>query len=70
MLKLLKPNTRENVRENVEEEMENETRSFYTPTKLVRKILTQNDPNISRNTMFASFTDKNRIFPFLNASVS
>ena len=49
MLKLLKPNTRENIRENVEEELENETRSFYTPTKLVRINSTQNDPNISRN---------------------
>ena len=45
MLKLLKPNARE----NVEEEKENETRSFYTPTKLVRINSTQNDPNISRN---------------------
>ena len=52
MLKLLKPDTRENVRENVEEEMENETRSFYTPTKLVRISSTQNDPNISRNRHF------------------
>ena len=50
MLKLLKPETRENVRESVEEEMENETRSFYTPTKLVRICSTQNDSNISRNT--------------------
>ena len=50
MLKLLKPDTRENVRETVEEEMESETRSFYTPTKLVRISSTQNDPNISRNT--------------------
>ena len=49
MLKLLKPETRENVRENVEEEMENETRSFFTPAKLVRISSTQNDPNISRN---------------------
>ena len=45
MLKLLKPNARE----NVEEEIENETRSFYTPTKLVRINSTQNDPSISRN---------------------
>ena len=50
MLKLLKPETRENVRASVEEEMENETRSFYTPTKLVRICSTQNDSNISRNT--------------------
>ena len=49
MLKLLKPETRGNVRENVEEEIENDTRSFYTPTKLVRINSTQNDPNTSRN---------------------
>ena len=55
MLKLLKPNTRDNVRENVQEEMENETRSFYTPTKLVRINSTQNDPNISRNTFLSRF---------------
>ena len=61
MLKLLKPNTRENVRENVEEEMENETRSFYTPTKLVRKSSTQNDPNISRN-IFSGKLDSFRVF--------
>ena len=51
MLKLLKPNTRENVREKVGEEIENETRSFYTPTKLVRINSTPSDPNISRNTL-------------------
>ena len=31
--------------------MEFETRSFYTPTKLVRISSTQNDPNISRNSL-------------------
>ena len=49
MLKLLKPETRENVRVNDEEEVENETRSFYTPTKLVRIRSTQNDSNVCRN---------------------
>ena len=53
MLKLLKPNARE----NVEEEIENETRSFYTPTKLVRINSTQNDPNISRNMVTGVLTD-------------
>ena len=50
MLKLLKSETRENTRGNTEEEMENETRSFYTPTKSIRIISTQNnDPCSSRN---------------------
>ena len=50
MLKLLTPETRENGRENTEEEVENETRSFYTPTKVVRINSTQNnDTNVSRN---------------------
>ena len=45
MLKLLRPETRE----NVEEETENETRTFHTPTKLVRISSTQNDLYTSRN---------------------
>ena len=57
MLKLLKPTTRENVRESVAEEIENETRSFYTPTKLVRITSTQNDLNISRNMVTGVLTD-------------
>ena len=57
MLKLLKPETRGNVRENVEEEIENDTRSFYTPTKLVRINSTQNDPNTSRNMVTGVLTD-------------
>ena len=57
VLKLLKPNTRENVREIVEEEMEDETRSFYTPTKLVRINSTQNDPNNSGNMVTGVLTD-------------
>ena len=36
ILKQLKPKTNENVRGETEDEPENETRSFYTPTKLVR----------------------------------
>ena len=41
------------MRENTEEETENETRSFYTPTKIVRTNSTQiNDPKVSRNTIF------------------
>ena len=51
MMKLLRPETRENVRENVEEETENETRSFYTPIISVRISSTQNDQNVSRNTI-------------------
>ena len=58
MLKLLKPETRGNVRENIEEEIENDTRSFYTPTKLVRINSTQNDPNISRNRCIPGFPDQ------------
>ena len=50
MLKLLKPGTREDVRDNAGEETENETRSFFTPTKIVRINSTLNDPNTSRNT--------------------
>ena len=50
VLKLLKPETRENMRKNTEEETENETRSFYTPTKVVRINSTQNnDTNVSRS---------------------
>ena len=49
MLKLLKPETKETVRGNIEEEMKNETKSFYTPTKVVRISSTQNDPNVCRN---------------------
>ena len=48
MLKLLRPETRE----NVEEETENETRTFHTPTKLVRISSTQNDLYTSRNNMY------------------
>ena len=49
MLNILKPETRENMRENTEEETGNETRSFYTPTKVVRINSTQNnDTNVSR----------------------
>ena len=51
MMKLLRPETRENVRENVEEEVENDTRSFYTPTRLVRISSTQNDQSVSRNSL-------------------
>ena len=51
MMKLLRPEIRENVRENVEEETENETRSFYTPTRSVRISSTQNDQNVSRNSL-------------------
>ena len=47
LLKLLKPETRENIRDSSVEETENETRSFYTPTKLVRIYSAQNnDPDI------------------------
>ena len=45
MLKLLRPETRE----NVEEETENGTRTFHTPTKLVRISSTQNNLYTSRN---------------------
>ena len=55
MLELLKPKTRENVRDNFDEETENETRNFYTPTKSVRIISTQNDPIVCRNTPFNFF---------------
>ena len=57
MLKLLKPETRENIREDVDDGMEHETRSFYTPTKLVRISSTQNDPNINRNMVTGVLTD-------------
>ena len=36
MLKLLRSETGENVRNNTIDETENETRSFHTPTKIVR----------------------------------
>ena len=39
MLKFLRLKTGTNVREEDENELENETRSFYTPTKLVRILL-------------------------------
>ena len=50
ILKLLKPKTNESVVDEPEDEPENETRSFYTPTKLVRLNSTQNkESNASRN---------------------
>ena len=57
MLQLLKPETKESVRGNIEEEMENETRSFYTPTKVVRISSTQNDSNVCRNMVKGVLTD-------------
>ena len=58
MLRLLKLETRENVRENTEEITKNETRSFNTPTKLVRINSTQNnDTNISLNMVPGVLTD-------------
>ena len=54
MLKLLRPETRE----NTEEEVENETRSFYTPTKVVRiNPVQNNDTNVSRNMVTGVLTD-------------
>ena len=50
ILKLLKPKANENIREEPEDELENQTRSFYTPTKLVRINSTQNNESYaSRN---------------------
>ena len=50
LARLLKHKTGEKVRKNVDEEPENETRSFYTSTKSVRIISTDNDdPSTSRN---------------------
>ena len=58
MLERLKPETRENMGENTEEETANETRSFYTPTKVVRIISTQNnDTNVSRNMVTGVLTN-------------
>ena len=75
MLKLLKPETKESVRGNIEEEMENETRSFYTPPKVVRICSTQNDSNVCRNTCppielssveaFSAYTSEEKTF-FVN----
>ena len=53
-LKLLRSETGENVRNNTVDETEKETRSFHTPTKIVRINSTQNnepDTNVSRNSM-------------------
>ena len=47
----------ENVRENVEEEVGNESKSFYTPTRLVRISSTQNDQDISRNMVTGVLND-------------
>ena len=52
MLKLLRSETGGNVRNSTVDETENETRSFHTPTKIVRINSTQNndpDTNVSRN---------------------
>ena len=52
MLKLLRSETGENVRNNTVDETENETRSFLTPTEIVRINSTQNndpDTNVSHN---------------------
>ena len=58
-LKLLKPKTGEKVWGNADEEPENTTKNFYTPTKSVRIISTQNDdPNTSRNTRYGMLQGK------------
>ena len=58
MLKLLKPKTGEDVRDEDENSLGNETRSFSTPTKLVRTNSSHNkDPCASRNRLM-SFTCK------------
>ena len=60
MLKLLRSETGENVRNNTVDETENETRSFHTPTKIVRINSTQNndpDTNVSRNMVTGVLTD-------------
>ena len=54
MLKLLRSETGENVRNYTVDETENETRSFHTPTKIVRINSTQNndlDTNVGRNNL-------------------
>ena len=59
MLKLLRSETGENVRNNTVDETENETRSFHTPTKLVRINSNQNndpDTNVSRNSSVTIIT--------------
>ena len=55
---MLTPKIGENVRWNVEEEPENESRSFYTPTNIVRINSTQNDyPSTSRNMVTGGLND-------------
>ena len=52
MLKLLRSETGENLRKSTVDETENETRSFHTPTKVVRINSTSNhdsDTYVSRN---------------------
>ena len=57
-LRLLKTKTNTNVREEPDEDTENETKSFYTPTKLVRINSTQNnDPCSSRNMVTGVLND-------------
>ena len=58
MLRLLRPETKETARDHVSEELENETRSFYTPTKIVPINTTQNDdPSVSRNMVTGVLND-------------
>ena len=59
-MKLLRSETGDNVRNSKVDETENETRSFHTPTKMVRINSTQtNDPdtNVSRNMVTGVLTD-------------
>ena len=59
-MKLLRSETGDNVRSSKVDETENETRSFHTPTKMVRINSTQtNDPdtNVSRNMVTGVLTD-------------
>ena len=60
MLNLLKSRINTNSREEPENEPEDETRSFYTPTKLVRINSTQNnDSYASRNNKKAFKSSQN-----------
>ena len=60
MVKFLRSETGENARNSTVDETEHETRSFHTPTKIVRINSTQNndpDTNVSRNMVTGVLTD-------------
>ena len=68
-LKLLKPKTGDNVRKEDENDLENETRSYHTPTKLVRINSTNNKNPITSRHMVTGVFKRAKIKSQSRASV-